>query len=328
VAMQEPNGEWPYEGVYRVRGQIPIGYRVGGTAIVAGTLLHAAPEDGEARAAVQKALAYILKDLPDPLMAPSTANVYDVRIWGQAYALEFLCQARAAKIVGAHAEAVDAAVRQLVDTVVAEEIPGGGWNYASHGRHASFVTAPLTQALLLARAQGEKVPDEVLERARQVLEASRTSAGAFAYSGTARGRASDDALPGSVARSAICETTLVLLGSGSGEAIQGALDAFYKHWDELEKRRKKTGTHEGPYHIAPYYFYYGHRYAAQAIQMLPEALRPAERDRLLKTILKTRDEDGTWNDRVFPRSRNFGTAMVVLALLGDKAPLPPKYQRS
>ena len=27
-------GEWPYEGVYRERGQIPPGYRVGGTAIV------------------------------------------------------------------------------------------------------------------------------------------------------------------------------------------------------------------------------------------------------------------------------------------------------
>jgi hypothetical protein len=28
-----------------------------------------------------------------------------------------------------------------------------------------------------------------------------------------------------------------------------------------------------------------------------------------------RDADGTWNDRVFPRSASFGTAMSVLALL-------------
>ena len=27
---------------------------------------------------------------------------------------------------------------------------------------------------------------------------------------------------------------------------------------------------------------------------------------------------------VDPRSRNYGTSMIVLALLGDKAPLPPK----
>ena len=50
--------------------------------------------------------------------------------------------------------------------------------------------------------------------------------------------------------------------------------------------------------------------------------RPVERARLLELILKTRDDDGTWNDRVFPRSRNYGTAMVVLALLGDAVPIP------
>ena len=61
--------------------------------------------------------------------------------------------------------------------------------------------------------------------------------------------------------------------------------------------------------------------------MLPEKNRAKERERLLETILKTRDDDGTWNDRVFARSRNYGTAMIVLALLGDQAPLPPKFEK-
>jgi hypothetical protein len=82
-----------------------------------------------------------------------------------------------------------------------------------------------------------------------------------------------------------------------------------------------------PHNIAPYYFYYGHRYAAQAIEMLPEAKRKAERAKLVDVILKTRDEDGTWNDRVFERSRNYGTAMVVLALLNEKTPVPAKYEK-
>jgi hypothetical protein len=207
---------------------------------------------------------------------------------------------------------------------VAEEIDGGGWNYASRNAQASFVTAPVTQALLLARSQKEAVPDEVLDRARKVLEASRTPSGAFVYSGSSRGREADDLLPGSAARSAVCETTLVLLGGGSTEDVRAALRAFHTHWDELAKRRKQRGTHEGKYLIAPYYFYYGHRYAAQAVEMLPEKDRPAERERLLQVILRTRDEDGTWNDRVFPRSRNYGTAMIVLALLADKVPAPAR----
>ena len=37
IKMQEDGGQWPYEGVYRVNKELPIGYRVGGTSIVAMT---------------------------------------------------------------------------------------------------------------------------------------------------------------------------------------------------------------------------------------------------------------------------------------------------
>src|SRR5262249_34350022 len=94
LARQEDSGAWPYEGVYRVRGDIPVGYRVGGTSIVAGALLQAAPDDEKVRAAVDRGLGYVLKHLADPLLEPSTEDIYDVRIWGQASALEFLCRVR------------------------------------------------------------------------------------------------------------------------------------------------------------------------------------------------------------------------------------------
>jgi hypothetical protein len=325
VKMQE-NGEWPYEGVYRVEGKIPIGYRVGGTSIVAGTLLAAAPDDKEARRVMERGLDFVLKGLQDPRMEPSTRDAYDVRVWGHAYALELLCGIRAAKAAGDRAKEVEEWVPKLVSTLIAEELDGGGWNYATRRRPASFVTAPIAQILLLARSQGEKVPDAVLERARKVLEAERAPSGAFAYSGKTEGRETDDKLPGSAARSAVCETTLLLLGGGSLDDLRKSLDIFHDGWDELAKRRKKTGTHEGEYHIAPYYFYYGHRYAAQAIEMLPEKEREKQRERLLQALLKTRDGDGTWNDRVFPRTRNYGTAMAVLLLLGDQAP-PARWDK-
>jgi hypothetical protein len=327
IKIQEDPGMWPYEGVYRVGGKIPVGYRVGGTAIVADTLLYAAPDNPEARAALAKGLAFVLKELDDPLMAPSTKDGYDVRVWGHGYALEFLCHVRAAKVAGEHAKTVETWIPKLVETLMTEEIPGGGWNYASRRQQASFVTAPITQALLLARAQGEKVPDDILERARKILEGCRTTEGAFAYSGTGQRESPINKPAGSAARSAVCETTLILLGGGSVKDVQAALDAFYTHWEELEKRRKQKGTHEGPFLIAPYFFYYGHRYAAQAIALLPEKDRARERERLLQVILKTRDADGTWNDRVFERTRNYGTAAVALALLGEKVPLPPKFAK-
>jgi hypothetical protein len=326
VKAQAEDGSWSYEGVYRVGGDIPVGYRIGGTAVVAGALLHAAPDHPAATAAVARATPFILKQLDDPRMAPSTREGYDVRVWGHGTALEYFCHLRAAKAAGADARAVDAWVPKLVAALVTEEIGGGGWNYATRQRHASFLTAPVAQALLLARGQGEAVPDAVLDRARRALEKSRADDGAFAYSGPAAGGKTRDKLPGSAARAAACEVTLILLGGGSADAVRASLGSFHANWDELKKRYQQTGTHVGPYSIAPYYFYYGHRYAAQAIQLLPEADRARERDRLLEVILRTRQNDGTWNDRVFDRSKGYGTAVVVLALLGDKAPLPPKYQ--
>ncbi|MBL8878995.1 MAG: terpene cyclase/mutase family protein [Phycisphaerales bacterium] len=366
VAMQEEDGAWPYEGVYRVGGQIPIGYRVGGTAIVGQSLLYAAPTDDQAaNRALQRGVEFILSQLDDPLLKPSTKDAYDVRVWGHCYVLEFFCRLRAADRCGTHRQQIEAWIPRLVEALITQELKEGGWNYASRKQHASFVTAPVVQSLLIARAQGEKVPDDVFDRARKTLNAARYDDGAFLYSGVRPGRhpatqsadakardaAKDIAaasqpsgadkpaapttapvttrparrteLPGSIARSAVAESTLMMLGAQSQPQIRGAIDAFHTHWNELEKRRRKTGTHEGPYGIAPYYFYYGHRYAAQAIQMLPETERAAEAARLREVILRTRDEDGTWNDRVFPRSRNFGSAMCVMALLGDRVPLPP-----
>lgn len=326
IDMQEKDGDWPYQGVYRVAGQIPVGYRIGGTALVCEGLLAAASGDKKADSAIERGVAFILKTLEHPLMEPSTRDTYDVRVWGHCYALDLFCRLRDAKRMGAHGKAIEAWIPRLVAALIKEELPKGGWNYANRRAHASFVTCPVAQALLLARSQGENVPDEVFKRARAALEGSRLQSGTFVYSGVvpeARRKDEGKDLPGSVARSAVSETTLRLLGGGSVKAIDAAIGAFHEHWEWLEKRRKKTGTHEPPYGIAPYYFYYGHRYAAQAIQMLPEGRRAAERDKLLEKIMRTRDEDGTWNDRVFPRSRNFGTNMVMLALLGEKAPMPP-----
>jgi hypothetical protein len=322
LPMQDADGAWPYEGVYRVRGEIPVGYRVGGTSIVAGALIQAAPADDKVRQAVDRGLNFVLKHLADPLLEPSIEDVYDVRVWGQAAALDFLCQGRQ----GPRAKEIDGWIERLVKTLTIEEIPGGGWNYARHDSPASFVTVPVVQALLFAKGQGFEVSKDLLDRARKSLEAARADDGAFLYSGKfkeGQARKTSDELAGAAARAAGCEATLRLLGGGSTENLQGAVNAFNDHWADLEKRAKKTGTHEGPYKIAPYYFFYGHRYAAQAIQLLPEARRAAERDRLLPLILKTRDADGTWNDRVFGRSRNYGTTMILLALLSDRATLPP-----
>jgi hypothetical protein len=339
VEKDGPPAEWPYEGVYRVDGEIPIGYRVGGTAICATALLEAGGRDlpEPARSAIDRALAFVLEGIRRPLMSPGFEGGYDTRGWGHAYALGFLLRLReVGRVPKADQSKLDESVRWLVAALEKTEIgKRGGWNYArgqdqDDAEPSSFMTAPTLQFLFETARQGEKVDRAVVGRALDALDAlekGRLSTGAFQYGidpehPTGKGF---EAVEGAIGRSPICETTLFLAGRGSVERIRGALDAFFAHWGELEKRRKQKGTHAPPFMIAPYYFFYAHRYAAQAIELLPETERAKRREDLYRLLWKVREEDGGWNDRVFARSECFGTAMSMLALLSPGLPAPARW---
>jgi hypothetical protein len=179
------------------------------------------------------------------------------------------------------------------------------------------------QALFEARRQGYEVNAEVVQRALETLEKARTSSGSVVYSGKAAPN-SKDAVPGAVGRMLVTETTLYLAGRSSLANVRGAIDSFIVHWEWLNKRRAQQGTHLPPYGIAPYYFYYAHYYAAQAVEILPASERPEYRRRINALLASVRLPDGTWNDRVFERSSNYGTAMAIMAvMMPDTAPAAP-----
>ena len=334
IKMQEETGRWTYTAYHQdgqEPGGFPFGFQVGGTSIVGAALLLTAPEDKEVMEAVHKGVAWMLTALDHKKMKARKKEMYDVRTWGHCFALEFFCQLRRMDKMGEHAAAIKEWIPKLVETCIEEESPGGGWNYASYKTPASFVTVPFAQALMWAKAQGEAVPDEILERTLEFMKATRHKEGYYFYGGTVEKPSWDGGfLPGSAGRAAVSEAAIGLMGGSTPERIQFAVDNFYRNWGEMEKRRAKEGTHTGTYGIAPYYFYYSHRYMAQLVELLPEEKRAAERQRLYNTIMATRDDDGTWNDRFQPlhkRSRNVDTAFMLLAFLADKAPVPPKWTK-
>ncbi len=330
--------EWPYQGVYRVAsGALPPGYRVGGSSITALGLL-AAPgfeKDSARQKAVLAATEFILKELAsEPLLAEGFLGNYDVRGWGHAYALEWLLRGLDAKVFTGDLavrarKTAESLVRILERTEIAES---GGWNYSRRGADkaspaSTFMTAPTLQTLFLAEARGLHVRGDVVERALKTLEAARLPNTAFQY-GTdparATGKGFED-VAGACARMAVCESTLFLAGRGSTERVRGAVNAFFTHWEWLEKRRQQNGTHIPPYMIAPYYFHYAHTYCAQAIELLPEAERAALRQQLRALYWKTREQDGSWNDRVFARSKHYSTAMSILGLMAPSLPKVPTW---
>lgn len=333
------SAEWPYEGVYREKGVIPPGYRVGGTAIACLALL-AAPgldQDASRRASFDKGVAFVLGELeknPD-LFAGFTAT-YDVRGWAHAYGLELCLTALDLRVLKPEvATRAERMVKTLVKVLEETEIKKtGGWNYARRGGYdkstpaSPFMTAPTLMFLFHAKARGLAVDAAVVERALKTLEEARLDNDAFQYSTnpSRKSTTGGDDVPGACARMAAAELALHLAGRGSTERLRRAVDAFFTHWGELEVRRRQSGTHIPPYMIAPYYFHFGHRYAALAIERLPEAERAPLRDRLRATYWKTREPSGAWNDREFVRSESFGTAMAMLGLATPTAPAPASWK--
>lgn len=338
LAMQETldegkdKAEWPYEGVYRVKGEIPVGYRIGGTAITATALLRAPgyAEDAERQAAVDRAVAFVCEGINHPLMSEADYDAgYDVRGWGYCYGLHFLCELKAAgAVTDPRKDIVEKAMAFYLSGLQKTEIPEvGGWNYARPpgrdkvAQSSAFMTPAVLQALFAAKALGYEVDPQIVSRALDALERSRTSSGAFAYAGDGD-KVRREGVPGAVGRMVISETTLMLAGRSDATRVRGAIDAFIVHWEWLNKRRAQQGTHVAPYGVAPYYFYFAHYYAAQAVEMLPEAERGEYRRRINELLFSVRLEDGTWNDRVFKRTANFGTSMAVMAILMPETPKP------
>jgi hypothetical protein len=271
---------------------------------------------------------------------------YDVRGWGHVYGLLMLQALQEAKAVPADlAEQVAAKEKWLVDVLCASAIPdAGGWNYSRPRGYKSprntaspFMTAPALQALFLAKKRGHSVPDAVITQALDALERARAKPGGYAYGAPAKSQSEVeeaqltmmDKTPSSAARAAACEVTLLLAGRGDLQRLERAVDLFFAHWDDLAVRKSQTGTHIPPYGIAPYYFLYGHVYAAQAIEFVADdKKRELLRGKMRAMLAKSREADGSWNDRQFERSGGYGTAMALLAMHMPHLPKMPTWTPS
>lgn len=329
----EDGAEWPYEGVYRVRpdGRIPSGYRVGGTSIVCDVLLRSGAKGDQKKAveaAVLRSLDFVLGMVDDDKsFGIGPKKGYDVRGWGHAYGLQFLLTAIDAGVIsnkGTLAR-VEAAIPELIARLEANQTSMGGWNYARDNSVSPFMTGSTLLILFEASSRGHEVDKDMVEKALDALEACRTETGSYEYSGRAK-RAVD--MPGSCARAACADLALFKAGRVDEDALRVAVQGFFEGWDDLLVRKSQQGTHKAPYGIAPYYFFFGHTYAALAIEELPKKERAMRRDEFRKVLWRTREKDGTWNDRIFPRTASYSTAMSVMGLMAPDRGAFPEWKGS
>ena len=99
----------------------------------------------------------------------------------------------------------------------------------------------------------------------KALEITRGESGFVAYNASRHVRDDEGQIPGAIGRMCALEVALARAGKADEKRLRFAVERFFEFWPELEKRRKKQGTHVAPYGVAPYYFFYAFTHAAAAI---------------------------------------------------------------
>lgn len=206
----------------------------------------------------------------------------------------------------------------------------GGWNYYDFDagtqrpsmEPTSFSTAAALVALKHARDAGVEVSQPMIDRAIRRLTEMRMSTGAYLYSGGHRYRPRGQAnlLRGSIGRTQSGNFALWEWGSPkvTEKEVRTDLDSFFKEHNFIEMGRKRIWPHESWYATAPYYYYFGHYYAARLLEKLGEGGREY-RERLAAQIMPFQEPDGSWFDYpMWDYHKPYGTAYSLMTLLRCK----------
>lgn len=334
---QRPDGSWgsPEQtkglNIYAPPPGAHDGFRTGVTGLAIMALIEA---EGQASAeqrprvasAIDRGEQWLVERLPRLRRATPDA-LYNT--WGHAYAIQAL--------VRLHKRAANDADRQTLlkklcadqaemlsrysflaggwgyyDTVAGTQIPGDSSN--------SFTTATCLIALREAKMIGVDFPERLTKKALASIRRQQYPDFTYAYGEYLElapmfliNRAG-----GSLGRSQVCNLALRLYGDErvTDAVIETWLDRLIARNGWLSMGRKFPVPHESHFYVAGYFYYYGHWYASQCIELLPSVDRPHFQHHLAHILLPLQEKDGSWWDYPFYNyHQQYGTAMAVMSLV-------------
>ncbi len=219
---------------------------------------------------------------------------------------------------------------QVIERLRKYQTPSGGWGYYDSFQDVtmpgtwatSFMTASAVLALVDARSAGFAVDPKILDPAVRAVRRCRLPTGAYTYSVEAipspGGLEWIDQIKGSLSRIQVGNLALRLAGKPdevSDDDLRKGLEHFFKEHRFLDIARKKPIPHEAYYLNSGYFYFYGHWYAAQVIETLPAAERPALWEKLQHHIVKTQEDDGSmWDYYMNSYGKPYGTSYSLMAL--------------
>lgn len=208
------------------------------------------------------------------------------------------------------------------------QVPEGGWGYyddpvfsARPKWATSFSTACVVPALAQARALGWLEDARMQDRAARYVDRCRLPSGAYEYDLNAiprvRGGEHINEVPGSLGRIQVCNWALASVGVRriTPELIREGLEQFFREHRYLDAARLRPIPHEAYFANAGYFYFFGHYYAALAINLLPAAEREGLHARLRPHLVKALREDGSCTDFLTSQYDVIAsTAFLALAL--------------
>jgi hypothetical protein len=223
--------------------------------------------------------------------------------------------------------------REFVGWLAKNQEPTGGFGYYDDPPYTrrpkwgtSFSTASVLPALGVAMQLGWLDQEETRDRAADYLRRCRLPSGAYTYDLTPIPRVSGgehiNHVKGSLGRIQVGNWALRCAGDASitDAVVRTGVEQFFAHHEFLATARMRPIPHEGWYANAGYFFYFGHYYAALAIELLPAADREPFRAQLRRKLLATQRADGSYCDFLGSSYMvTASTAYATLALLAGLA---------
>ena len=340
LSNQRPSGAWgSFESVRRSEIFLDtqashLAFQSATTALVAWALIAPSHDDARCRTALERGLTF-LSSRPAPGRA--TGKTF-YSIWAHTYFLELAAAILADDSLKSFHEPWSALMARELLLVRREQGTEGGWGYydftyqgmnPSGNQSTSFNTAAMILAMKAAEAQGGSVPAGTFEDATRALVRMHLPSGTFAYGTYAQlsPRANYNKVSGSSGRLQACNVALAAVGAGgvTAETLARGLQHLRNTHQYIEIGRGRTWPHEAFYQTSGYYYYFGHYYAACALELLQPSAERAELARwLAEVMVHDQNPDGSWFDYpLYGYGRAYGTGFALLTLEKLKVLLHP-----
>jgi hypothetical protein len=299
-------------------------FRMGTTALALSGMIEVGGNDPEVQASIDRCENWLFENLPKLRRAEMTA-VYNT--WGHAYAIQALVRLHGRTQDPVKRKKYVELIESQIDMLTRYEFVSGGWAYYDFDHHTqkpggspvSFTTATVMIAFYEAKEIGVEIPDRLIKRAQASILRQRLPDFSYAYGEYLRlspGRGINRP-GGSLGRSQVCNVAMRMWGdeATTDEIVDVWLDRLWARNGWLSIGRKRPVPHESWFQVAGYFYYYGHFYAAYAIEQLPAEKRGKHFDQLAHVLIALQEKDGSWWDYpLYDYHQAYGTGFALMSL--------------